>query len=230
MFKPNTVDSNNKIQVELDSLLSTHMQSRPYSDSRIDIAHLTALIDHLKRQKADSIDDIVSEHIFYAGHQLSMHLCMLINALLAHSFVSRDFCKNIIVPLLKSKHGNATQPDRHRGITLVPALSKLFEIILLQLFLKFLVSDDLQFGFIKRSSCSHALFAFTESIKYFTLGVIGVGMGSSRGQVQILNLSQTTLFPRRLLFYFTARCHAPLSPWSVQLFQWMHSRRPASVH
>ena len=28
-------------------------------------------------------------------------------------------------------------------------------------------SDDLQFGFKKNSSCSHALFVFNESIRYF---------------------------------------------------------------
>ena len=41
VFKPNTVDSNNKFRIELDSLLSTHMHSRTYSVPRIDIADLT---------------------------------------------------------------------------------------------------------------------------------------------------------------------------------------------
>ena len=168
VFKPNTVDSNNKFQIELDSLLSTHMHSRTYSVPRIDIADLTTLIGRLKRRKAAGIDDIVSEHILYAGQQLSVHLCILFNALLVHSFVPSDFCKGIIVPLLKSKHGDATQLDMYRGITLSPVLSKLFEMVLLHLFEEFLVSDDLQFGFKKRSGCPHALFAFSESIKYFT--------------------------------------------------------------
>jgi len=36
-----------------------------------------------------------------------------------------------------------------------------------KLFNDFLKTDNLQFGFKKNSSCSHALFAFTESVKYF---------------------------------------------------------------
>jgi len=124
-------------------------------------------ISRLKRRKAAGID-IVSEHVLYAGQQLSVHLCILFNALLAHSFVFSDFCKSIIVPLLKSKYGDATQLDMYRGITLSPVLSKLFEMVLLHLFEEFLVSDDLQFGFKKRSGCSRALFAFSESRKYFT--------------------------------------------------------------
>ena len=63
---------------------------------------------------------------------------------------------------------NISVMDMYRGIMLSPMLSKLFEMVLLHLFQEFLVSDNLQFGFKKNSSCSHALFAFIESVKYFT--------------------------------------------------------------
>jgi len=56
----------------------------------------------------------------------------------------------------------------YRGITLSPVLSKLFEPVLLNLFEAHFTSDELPFGFKKKSSCSHALFAFNESIRYFT--------------------------------------------------------------
>jgi len=104
------------------------MHSRPYSVPRIDIADLSTLIGLLKRRQAAGIDDFVSEHILYAGQQLSVHL--LFNVLLAHSYVHSDFCKGIIVLLLTSEHGDATQLDMYR------------EIILLHLFEKFLVSDE----------------------------------------------------------------------------------------
>jgi len=54
----------------------------------------------------------------------------------------------------------------HRGITLSSVLSKLFEMVLLHLFEESLGSDNLQFGLKKNSSCAHALFAFSESVKY----------------------------------------------------------------
>jgi len=56
----------------------------------------------------------------------------------------------------------------YRGITLTPVKSKLFESLLLGLYSDYLISDPLQFGFKKNSSCNHALFTFVESIKYFT--------------------------------------------------------------
>jgi len=56
----------------------------------------------------------------------------------------------------------------YRRITLPLVLSKSFEMVLVHLFEEFLISDDLQFGFKKSSNCSHSLFVFSESIKYFT--------------------------------------------------------------
>ena len=47
-------------------------------------------------------------------------------------------------------------------------LQTVFESVLLGLYSDFLISDPLQFGFKKNSSCNHALFTFVESIKYFT--------------------------------------------------------------
>ena len=85
---------------------------------------------------------------------MHVHLCMLFNALLAHSFVPSDFCKCIIVPLYISNCVKSPCSLFNRGITLSPVLSKLFEIVSLHLFESILVSDDLQFGF-EKSSCSH---------------------------------------------------------------------------
>ena len=79
-----------------------------------------------------------------------------------------DFHMGIIVPLLKNKHGDATQLKMYRGITISPVLSKLFRLVLLNLFETHFTSDELEFGFKMKSSCSHALFAFNESIRYFT--------------------------------------------------------------
>ena len=74
--------------------------------------------------------------------------------------------KRLCVCVLKCKHGDASQLDMYRGITLSPVLSKLFESVLLDLFGLFLTSSDLQFG-LKKLGCSHALFAFNEMVRYF---------------------------------------------------------------
>ena len=40
--------------------------------------------------------------------------------------------------------------------------------VLLHLYGEFLSSDSLKYGFKKNSSCSHALFTVSESVRYFT--------------------------------------------------------------
>jgi len=96
VFKPNTVGSDEKFQTELDSLMSMYMQSTCHAAHRIDIVDLSTLIIRLKRHKAAGLDGIVSEHIINGGDQLYVHVCMLFNALLAHSFVPSDFCTGIL--------------------------------------------------------------------------------------------------------------------------------------
>ena len=64
-----------------------------------------------------NLDGISSEHIKYGGTQLLVHLCLLVNAMMKHSFVPADFCFGMIIPLLKDKHGDTSRLDMYRGIT-----------------------------------------------------------------------------------------------------------------
>ena len=104
--------------------------------------------------------NITSEHLRYGGPHLAVRLCLLFNSMMHHRFVPSEFCKGTILPLLKNKHGDATDINMYRGITLSPVISKLFEAVLLHFY------DE--FGFKKNSSCTHAMFTVNESVKYFT--------------------------------------------------------------
>jgi len=77
-----------------------------------------------------------------------------------HSMVPDDFGKGIVIYLLKNVDGNRFTTDNHRGITLSPVISKLFESVLLSQFKDQWTSDQLQFGFKPKSSCSHTVFTF----------------------------------------------------------------------
>jgi len=97
-------------------------------------------------------DGICGEHIKYAGAHLLVHLCLLFNAMLRHSFVPSEFPFGMIMPLLKDEHCGASRIEMYRGITLSCVVSKLFESVLVHLFHDSLNSDELQFGFRKNSS------------------------------------------------------------------------------
>jgi len=70
--------------------------------------------------------------------------------------VPESFRFSIIKPILKNKHGDQTNLDMYRKITLTPAISKLFEAVLLSIYSSFLNSDP-QF-YNKRGSKDYCVF------------------------------------------------------------------------
>ena len=74
----------------------------------------------------------------------------------------------IIVPVPENKAGDLTDSTNYRGITLSPVISKVFEMCLLGLYGDYLYSHELQFGFKKQQSCSHAIFCMCKVVDYFT--------------------------------------------------------------
>ena len=100
-------------------------------------------VNSLKPRKAAGPDELCNEHIMLGDVQLSVHLCLLFNAMLKHSFVPSAFHCGVIIPLLKNKHGDASRLDMYRGITLSIVVSKLFELTLLSIYGDSLTSDNL---------------------------------------------------------------------------------------
>ncbi len=80
--------------------------------------------------------------------------------------VPDDFGHGIVIPLLKNPDDNQFSTDNYRSITVSPAISKLFEMVLLNVFKQDLMSDPLQFGFKSDSSCRHALFTLKTVVDY----------------------------------------------------------------
>ena len=139
------------------SRLSSRLSELFFCFAFISVDLLRGCIDNLKLHKAAGHDGITVEHIVYGGNDLVVHVCLLFNSMLRHSFVPSDFRFGLIRPVLKDKHGDITSTDMYRPITITPVMSKLFELVLLQLYGDFLTSDNLQFGFKKETGCSHAL-------------------------------------------------------------------------
>jgi len=126
-------------------------------------------ISSLKLNKSPGHDGVLAEHIVYGGDDLQVHLTLLFNAMMRHAYVPSELGKSVIIPLFKDKCSDNSRVDAYRGITLCSTIAKLFELILLDLYNDQLCSDDLQFGFKKQSGCSHALFTFKETVRYFTV-------------------------------------------------------------
>jgi len=106
------------------AISETNNSPRPTTLSSIRVSSLLTHIGQLKRPKSAGFGGITNEHILFGASNLAVHICLLFNALLSHAFVPEDFCRGIIVPLLKNKHGDATSLDMYRGITLLPIIQR----------------------------------------------------------------------------------------------------------
>ena len=137
--------------------------SLPY----IDVECIERCIKLLKPNKAAGHDGISTEHILNSHPALVLHLKVLFEMFLKHSYVPNALGIGIIIPIIKDKHGDFSSVDNYRPITLSPIISKIFESFLLDCYSSFLYSDDLQFGFKKHLSCSDAIFALRQTIQYF---------------------------------------------------------------
>jgi len=87
--------------------------------------------------------------------------------MIVHSYVPEAFGCGVIIPIIKDKRGDYSSLENYRPITLSPVISKLFESLLLNMYSKYMNTDDLQFGFKKSLSCSTAIFVPRQTIDFF---------------------------------------------------------------
>ena len=166
--------ANNEIRQEYEdcwqSALYTEMQANndiSFDDSSISVALVDRCIRNLNLDKAAGPDELMCEHILYAHPLVVLHLTQLFRSIAIHGYVPEDFGKGLVVPIIKEKLLNANDLNNYRGITLIPVISKLFELVILEVGKEYFNTDELQFGFKAGSGCSHAIFLMTETIKYF---------------------------------------------------------------
>ena len=117
---------------------------------------------------------VKSEHLFHGSPSLLCHLHLIFNAFLSHSYLPTEFLYGTISPIVKDSNGDTTDSSNYRGITLGPILAQVFEYALLHKFGNFLKSDNLQFGFKKSHSTSHAIFLLKSTIDYYVTHGSGV--------------------------------------------------------
>jgi len=75
--------------------------------------------------------------------------------------VPTDFRQSFTVPILKNNlnvYSKSITVEDFRGISISQVISKVFEHCILERNQKFFMSSDNQFGFKKKSTCSHAIY------------------------------------------------------------------------
>ena len=103
---------------EVEYLL--HNEEVLASDSPVvTVNDVESCIGNLKRNKAAGADSITSEHLIFGGPSLNVHLSSLFTAMISYSFVPDGFTYGIIIPLLKTKHGDPINISWYNTISCV---------------------------------------------------------------------------------------------------------------
>ena len=162
-------DQAKKLSGEFDCAYSTYFDAHKLDDlttSYLSWDDMVNVMSKLKPGKASG-SFIKAEHILAGCPQLRIHLHLLFNSMIQHGYVPSDFLKGVISPILKDSEGDVSSLENYRGITLSHVFSYLFEHAILLKTIRYLYSDDLQFGYKKSHSTSHAIYTVKRCIDYF---------------------------------------------------------------
>ena len=147
---------------ELKAYESLCEQNR--SDLRVSFNDVRKAAGKLQNRKAAGTDGISAEHIKHGGSDLLVHLSIVFQAIMKHGCVPDQWKESTIVPLLKDRNGDKSDPDNYRGITLSSIVSKMFERLLLLKYGHLLESNQLQFGFTSCVGCAECSYLVQESV------------------------------------------------------------------
>jgi exonuclease III len=128
----------------IDSLQSSHFS----------VQDVTNAILRQKKGKAIGCDGIAMEAIQHGGIRLATHISLLFNFFLKFSYLPAELMHSVIIPLVKCKSGDLGDVNNYRAIAISTAMSKVFETLLLRIFVSDSENDVYQFGFKKGHSTS----------------------------------------------------------------------------
>ena len=131
---------------------------------------LSQVIDATCRMKSGKCSDdegIQAEHFLHAPLNLLNRITFILNCMLRHAFVPKQFRLGSIIPNIKDRRGKSNDSSNYRGITISPILSKLFEHALKDVFADHLHTSSYQFGFKAKNSTNHAIFCLKRTMDYY---------------------------------------------------------------
>ena len=137
---------------------------------RFDAELVESVITELKRGKAAGLDGLTSEHLQHSHSLLPVVLAKLFNLMMQSGRVPPQFGQSYTVPIIKNNYNvynKSVTVDDFRGISISPVVSKVFEHCILDRYEKFFITSDNQFGFKKKSGCTHALYTLRCAVSYY---------------------------------------------------------------
>jgi hypothetical protein len=156
-----------EVTSRIDQDLIDLQKTGKFPINSLDIAELTFM---LKRNKDDGHLGLSTDCIIYGSHKLYVYLSMLYNCVLLHGFIPSELRVGTMSPIPKCRSG-ANCSDKYRAITLSSCIGRLLDLLILtREGEKSLKTDNLQFGYKKKSSTTLCTGLLKEIVNHFTSG------------------------------------------------------------
>jgi hypothetical protein len=122
----------------------------------------------LKKKKCPGWDHISTEHLVYGGDIVVKVITCIFNHLRATFYIPSHFKKGIRIPIFKGGNKDKHNKDDHRTITLLPMVSKLYEMAMMGRAEDWFMSklDTMQGAGRKGLSSLHTSLVLRESVAY----------------------------------------------------------------
>ena len=127
-------------------------------------------IQNLKKNKKDSIYDLVSENFKNGTPLLSIYLSCIFNCILIHGSMDEKVNQSKIISIIKDKRKSISASNNYRGISLSTLISKLLELIILSKIKTFINPNDFQFGFREGFLTTLCASTMQQVVKYYLNG------------------------------------------------------------
>ena len=112
------------------------------------------------------------KHYMFGGHRLHVYLSILFNIFLKYGYVPNEFCRSVIIPLVKNKTGDLTDANNYRAIALSNVVTKILENLLFSFIECGDDVDDYHFGFRKRHSTAACTRVFKDTVDYTIVSMV----------------------------------------------------------
>jgi len=117
--------------------------------------------------KSDGAGGLFADFIINADDECLGLIALLLNAIVSHGSLPRNFLYSTIMPIPKGRNANLCDSSNYCGIALSSIFSNLIDSFVLAKFSDKLHTSDLQFGFKTRSSTNLCTFVLKESMAYY---------------------------------------------------------------
>ena len=171
IYRKNDTSSHNNLRHEFDSLFPAYQAAHINDDIScyfFSWRDMVEMISKLRTGKSYA-GFVRAEHILHGSPKLAVHLHILFNAMLQHSYIPTLLLRGNISPLVKDRDGDVSDSGNYRAITLSSIFIQMYEILEKMKFGYFLPQSDFQFGFKPGISTSHALYCLTKTVNHFTV-------------------------------------------------------------